>query len=435
MESIRHSDCIIILLLASHRVSILIPDDIKHALQSGYGRESLRQLGLSANEARFWRTLWLKDPSLSSLKSDPTDGSALAPVENPQGMCMTKTTVQYNSAGQVVGEWRRLSPVQRALSLLTEKLCRDIDVFFEAPKTLKPAVPNQNLMLEAVISDAHLAMLSWKEETGQNYDIKIGTQAVLSAMDHLTDGRSAGLGVLVFNGDSMHTDNRSGVTEHSGNVLDTDSRYHYMVEHTEEVIKQSVLRMLRCCDRVMLIVTPGNHDWHTSVCMSRILNAYFSREPRVIERTEAYPRRCTVFGNVMLTHAHGDKIKPKDWQGVISTDFAEEWGRTKHRYLHLGHIHHGRAMQPFVADEQRGLHVEYLESLCPIDAWHADNGFTGTASGAQGFLYHCEHGLQERYYWNLSQLENYGLSSVQENDRGQPHGYGQESIKDWRECH
>lgn len=326
-----------------------------------------------------------------------------APVEVPKGYTSYKTTVQYNGAGEVIQEWRRLSPDQEALEEFTNKLCEKV-VGKASPSSSAP-VSDSDKMLEVVVSDAHLGMMSWHKETGRDYDIHIGTKAALAAVDFITAGRSAAVGVLVFNGDNVHTDNRSAVTEASGNTLDTDSRYHKMLDHAVTVVTESVEKMHKCCTIVRLIIVPGNHDWHTSVCLSRVLDAYYRDDKRVDVVTTPRPRKITMWGDVMLCHAHGDRVKPKDWQGVISTEYPQQWGRTKHRFAHLGHIHHSRGMQPFLVDEQKGIHVEYLRSLCPPDAWHVDSGFVGSTNGAEGFVYHKEHGLIERIYWNISQLK------------------------------
>ncbi len=106
-----------------------------------------------------------------------------------------------------------------------------------------------------------------------------------------------------------------------------------------------------------------------------------------------------MWGDNLLVWAHGDRIPPNKWAAIVATQFAHEWGRTKHRYVQLGHIHHKKAIAPITVDEQSGALVEYLEPLCPTDAWHNDQGFIGKQRGASGFEYHKVDGMMTRFYY------------------------------------
>ena len=86
------------------------------------------------------------------------------------------------------------------------------------------------------------------------------------------------------------------------------------------------------------------------------------------------------------------------WPLIIAAEFAQDWGKTKYRHLKMGHVHHKKVIAPVTVDEQSGLVVEYLEALCPTDAWHAGAGFIGSQKGASAFEYHKRHGLRTRHY-------------------------------------
>lgn len=326
---------------------------------------------------------------------------ALTPAEVPSGMRMTKTTVQYDAAGNPVQEWRRLSPEQEALEGFVNSLIDRVPLSGVA-KSVK-AKPDTGKLLEVCIPDPHIGMYAWADMTGDKaYDVSIAKDMVLDAVACAVSSpkQDPEMIMLGFLGDIMHSDNRSGLTEKSGNVLDVDGRYQRVLDYTEQTITRSVDLCLKRTPKVVLRVIPGNHDWHTSVCMARIMRAYYRDTDRVEVLVSPRPRNVYVWGKVMIGHAHGDLVKVGDWPKIIPSEFAQEWAATKYRYMHLGHIHKSKSMCPVEVDGQTGLTVEFLRAICPPDAWHCENGYVGSLRGADSFLYDKERGLIERYFYN-----------------------------------
>jgi hypothetical protein len=323
-----------------------------------------------------------------------------APVEIPTTHYSPKTTVQYDGQGNVLQEWRRLCPISNALADITEQLCKKVEGIGRV-KQKTATYQDDNILQETVISDPHLGMMAWPDETGHfAYDIKIATQTVRAAIESACKRAMPKTHVLVFNGDIMHADNRKNATEHSGNVLDVDSRWSKVLEHAELCMVESVRIAAETAEKVILVVNPGNHDWHSAYALGRILTAYYKDCKNVEVLNTPRPRKTIVFGNVLLGWAHGDRVKAGDWAKIIPTEFPKEWGSTKYRYLHLGHVHHSKGFAPITVDEQSGLTVEYLRSLCPLDAWHAESGYIGSLHGCDSFLYHKDYGLDSRYFFN-----------------------------------
>lgn len=329
-----------------------------------------------------------------------------APVDVPDGMVAPLTTVQYNSEGEVVNEWRRLTPAQQSLFDLADKLAKRVS---GKGKINRSAAIVRNakadLLQETVIADPHLGMYAWPDETGSHsYDIKRATETVRAAVDHACGQATPGTHVIVFNGDIMHGDSRSNKTEMSGNILDMDSRWSKILEHSEECMVSSVELAAQKAGKVIVVVNPGNHDWHTAHALGRILSAYWRNSKAVTVMNNARPRKTLVWGNTLLGWAHGDRVKPADWPKVIAAEFPGDWGKTKYRYLHLGHVHHSRVCGPTLVDEQSGLTVEFLRSLCPIDAWHAESGYVGQQHGCDTFLYSKKWGMEARWFFNSERV-------------------------------
>lgn len=332
---------------------------------------------------------------------------AFTPAPEPTGHCMTKTTVQYNAAGEPIQEWRRLSPQANALEQFTEKLCERSKGKGSARSNLLKSADTDHL-LEVAISDAHIGMYAWAAETGAgDYDVRLATETVLAAVSDIAGRCRPAETILVFNGDTMHSDTRKMQTEHSGHILDVDGRYSRVLDHTIECLRQSVDICSSRTPKVKVLVTPGNHDWHTAICLSRILHAYYHDCPNVEVIVTARPRYAMQWGDCMIGWAHGDRIKPTQWASIIPTEFSELWGRTKRRYLHLGHVHHKKQFAPVMVDEQCGLVVEYLSALCQTDAWAAESGYIGAIRGADGFLYD-KRGQDTHWSFNA---DRYGIAS------------------------
>ena len=203
---------------------------------------------------------------------------------------------------------------------------------------------------------------------------------------------------MVFGGDMMHSDNRSNKTEASGHVLDVDTRYHRVVDYLVCACVEAVQIASKIAEEVEIVVLEGNHSWHSEVWLSRVLEAYYINVPHVHVMRSPSPRKAMVWGNNFLSWAHGDRIAAQKWPMIIAAEFAKEWGATKYRHHKCGHIHHKKVIAPVTVDEQSGLVVEYLEALCPSDAWHSGAGFIGSQKGASAFEYDKEKGLLTRHF-------------------------------------
>jgi DNA-binding MarR family transcriptional regulator len=317
----------------------------------------------------------------------------------PDHLQMRNTTVHIKE-GQVVEEWRRLIPGQQEIMELIEELAEPVRGRGRAAARRVRKSDTDRQLFEIDIYDPHVGMYASARETGdEDYDTDLAVKRMLAAVEDLASRADRPhTVVLVFGGDIMHADNRSNMTEKSHNILDTDTRYFRTIDYVSKVCIDCVQIAASLAQELKVVVVPGNHDFHSCLWLHRLLTLYYEKCPNIEILQQDTFRKHMVWGNNLLAWAHGDNIATTKWPLVVAAEWPEAWGRTVHRHLKLGHVHHKKALAPVTVNEQPGLLVEYLEALCPSDAWHSGSGYVGSARGASAFTYDREHGLYTRHY-------------------------------------
>ena len=333
--------------------------------------------------------------------SPPVAKSALG-IEPNYGFNMKGVSTLYDENGNIKLEWVKVNAEKEQLE----------EAFREAVEGLKEEIPretkvkppkstNDTLMACYPVGDHHMGMLSWHEETGDDYDLKISEDLLNGAISHLVKAiQPCEKAAVVFLGDFMHYDSYAPLTPASKNLLDADSRYPKMVRVAVRSMRNAIDVARRQHKNVHVIVEPGNHDPSSSIFLMEILSALYEKEPRVYVDTT--PRRFHYFRfgkNLVGTH-HGDKkIKMSDLPLIMATDNPEDWGKTKYRYCWTGHVHHDQ-----VKDYQ-GCKVESMRVLPPTDAYGAESGYRSMRD-MKAIVLHKEFGEVARYTVNPDMIKS-----------------------------
>lgn len=303
------------------------------------------------------------------------------------GTIMGKVTVQRNAAGEVLQTWARYSPDD---AMRAEAMRAAIDAMAADLPRVKPRKAKgewrTDLLTVYPIGDPHVGMYSWREETGDDWDLVIAERTHCAAMDALVQAAPTSEQAVVVNlGDLFHYDSMAAVTPRSGHFLDADGRYAKMVAVGVKIMRRCIESALEKHKRVHVINAPGNHDETGALWLSIALANVYEREPRVtIDRSPsvfAYYR----WGNVLLGVHHGHACKPDKLPGVMAADRAQDWGETVHRHWLIGHVHHESRK------EYAGVTVESFGTLAAKDAYAANGGWRSGRS-MQAIVYHAEHG-------------------------------------------
>lgn len=91
----------------------------------------------------------------------------------------------------------------------------------------------------------------------------------------------------------------------------------------------------------------------------------------------------------MIAAHHGDKARADRLVMFLADEYAELWGRTLHRFLWTGHLHHHKSQ------DIGGVTWEQLRAVTARDAYASSHAYTARAQ-LQAITYHKTLGEIQR---------------------------------------
>lgn len=304
-----------------------------------------------------------------SIQQKPEHGDQF---ELPPGHRVKGVSALLNPDGQEIVKWIKTTEdaaaAQAAMAATVAALKEDL------PRAAPVPVPlggNANLLNQYTITDLHFGMLSWAEETGADYDLKIAEQLLLDWFAAaIAQSPNASTAILCQLGDLLHHDAHISVTPTHAHVLDADSRLQKMIRVVIRTLRRVISMLLEKHQRVHIIMADANHDPAGGAWLREMFAAFYENEPRVTVDSSASTFYVYEFGQTSLFYHHGHKRKINSIDGVLAGKFREIFGRTKFSYAHLGHLH---------SDELKSapttIKVERHETLAAPDAFAANGGW------------------------------------------------------------
>lgn len=260
----------------------------------------------------------------------------------------------------------------------------------ETARPLTPGWHDADLLNLYVITDYHLGMLAWGEETGADWDIKIAEDLLIAAFERMVAASPrAARAVFAQLGDFLHWDGMEAVTPAHHNLLDADTRFAKLVRVAIRVLRRIIGLLLEKYPEVVVLCAEGNHDPASSVHLREWLAAFYEDEPRVKVITRPDPFYCVEHGETSLFFHHGHKRKTSEIAHVFAAKFREIFGRTKYSYAHMGHLH------SIDVRESPLMVVEQHRTLAAPDAYASRGGWL-SGREAQVISYHRLYGEWER---------------------------------------
>lgn len=307
----------------------------------------------------------------------------------PDGHIIKGLSAYVDSDGRQRAGWVKtdlkaeaaLKALKAAADALREDLPRERPT--PAPARMASA---EHLLNQFTVTDLHFGMLSWRDETGADYDLAIAEKLLLdwfaAAIELAPPAHTA---VLAQLGDLLHHDGHDSVTPTHRHVLDADSRLQKVIRCCIRTMRRIVSMLLEKHQHVHVIMADANHDPASGAWLRETFADRYEDEPRVTVDTSAKTYYAYEWGLTSLFYHHGHKRKIGNVDSVFAGSWREVYGRTRFSYAHLGHLH---------SDELKStnlMKVERHETLAAPDAYAANGGWLSGRS-AKVITYSKSHG-------------------------------------------
>lgn len=305
----------------------------------------------------------------------------------------TSSLVDYRNdpEGETILQWVKTDrDRERQLELMREAITAMCDDIPRLPAIKSPKMTNSNLLNLYVVTDYHFGMLSWAEETGEDWDVSIAESLLIKWFEAaIASSPDSETGVLCNLGDMVHFDGMEAITPTGHNLLDSDTRFSKIVRIVIRCLRRVVDMLLHKHKKLIIIMAEGNHDLASSVWLREMFAAMYEREGRVTVDTSPDPYYCIEHGQTSLFFHHGHKRKPASIDDVFVAKFREVFGRTKFSYAHMGHMHH------VWQKETNLMIVEQHRTLAAKDAYASRGGWL-SGREASCITYHKDYGQTGR---------------------------------------
>jgi len=239
----------------------------------------------------------------------------------------------------------------------------------------KPDVQPEDDILELALPDVHHGLRSLADETGQEYSLDISTTLVMSVTRDLLEKAGPVSKIVVPMGnDWLNADNAAGTTAH-GTPQDEDAHWSTTFKRATAAAVAVIELCREYSEEVDVLLIPGNHDTERSHYMATCLGYAFANAPDVTVDDGLSPMKARLLHDTLVTWHHGDRAKPADLVAMMPARWAELWGKSKFRELHMGHIHHE------VEKDVGAVRVRNFRCLSAQSAWSSKSGYGNVRAG------------------------------------------------------
>lgn len=315
--------------------------------------------------------------------------------EVPAGHVVKGESTLLDANGNVIAQW--IKTREGAGAGLIEALRETFAEYDgKAPAIAVPTDTDDDTITVYPLPDLHLGMYAWGRETGAPYDLKIAIDIATDAVATLVaQSKPSKRAIILGLGDYFHANDAKNATPGSGHALDVDGRWPKVFAAGAKLATTIVDIVARKHADVEVVFLPGNHDPDAAMSLTVALSLFYSNTPHIHIHDGpgiAWFRR---FGSVLLGATHGHTMKPDRMAMMMAADRAEDWGKTKHRHMMFGHIHHASVL------EVGPVLVESFQSPAAKDGWNAASGYRASRA-MHAITYHRENGEIGRHRVNIT---------------------------------
>lgn len=251
-------------------------------------------------------------------------------------------------------------------------------------------------ILEICIPDLHSGLLSWRAETGEDYDsniVKARFYGCISDILFRCAGRKFRKILFVTLGDLLHADNNQQTTT-KGTFQNCDSRFSKYFTDTLDLLIEAITA-LEAVAPVEVIYVAGNHDELTGFTLLKSVEMAFRADENVQVDAAPNPRKWRRLGNVLVGWCHGDMPK-KLRTAWLQQEAREAYGQTLYAEVHAGHLHSQQG-----TEEENGIILRHLPTLCSSSYWEHKQGFAKSVKAIVSFVWNEETGLRDIWMANV----------------------------------
>lgn len=328
-----------------------------------------RELGISRNSAR-----WLIESARVSMSKAGKISNQDLSQHVGAGYKVKGVSTLTGENGEAKLRWIKTTQDMEKQRMIMEQsytaMCETIPRYKAARLEKRQTNDSRELLNLYVITDYHLGMLAWGEETGADWDMVIAENTLVAWFEKAIKlSPQAESAIFAQLGDFMHWDGFAAITPTSGHLLDADTRFQKLVRVSIRVIRRVIDILLHKYKIVHVIMAEGNHDMASSVWLRELLSALYDKEKRVIIDIRPDPYYCLVHGDCSIFFHHGHKKRVKNISDVFPAKFRKAFGATKYSYAHMGHLHHN------IVNENNLMIVEQHRTLAAPDAYASRGGW------------------------------------------------------------
>ena len=367
-------------------------------LEHGSNGKAAQALGINTRNVEAALQRIRKNAALQGYAPDENLNTPLPPTQT-----LTGVSQLVDAQGNVKQQWIKSQTKKQELTL---EAIKDGLAGVKAAKRIKqPKTTSEDWLFELPIGDAHIGLYAHHSDGGGDYDLRIAYDDFVNAAFELIEWSRPAERCLIANvGDYYHADDVRNQTPQNKNPLDVDNRRYKVLTTGLQIMCAMVDEAAKKHKYVHVRNARGNHDPNAHMALTLALKAYYRNNPRITIEDSQQEMWAFQFGKNLIGVTHGDTIKSKDMAKVLAHDYASEWGRSLHRYVHYGHLHSTRV------DEDMGCDIERFRILAPNDTYHQQHGYR-SKRGMTGIMYHKEHGQADRLFCSLTRIKELGLSA------------------------
>lgn len=240
-------------------------------------------------------------------------------------------------------------------------------------------------------ADVHIGKLAMATETGEDYNISIALDRVISGVESLI-GKCSGFKIdkvlYIIGNDILHTDNTKRTTT-GGTAQDTEGMWHSNFLVAKKLHVAVIERLMTIAD-VCVQYDPSNHDYMTGFFLADTLSSWFANCKHVTFNATISHRKYFRYHNNLIGTTHGDGAKEADLPMLMAHETGSDWAECKHKYFYTHHIHHKKSK------DYMGVTVESMRSPSGPDSWHASHGYLHAPKAIEAFIHHPKDGQVAR---------------------------------------